>query len=1019
MPEFVNYTRSQLDFALEMLEKPIYTVVGQLSITAYRTKEPVRYSERTTGQELHLKPGDRWGDLFDCAWFHFTGAVPPAAAGQPVVLLLDVNGEMCVFDEQGNPVRGLTNVTSTYDYSLGGPGKRVLPLTASAAGGEAIDIWADAGCNDLFGNLVENGTVKEANIAILNETARALFYDFQVLLDFLKVLPEDAPRSRQIQRALNQASWAVPGPDGLRKAREILAPHLAKEGGSPDLQVSAIGHAHMDLGWLWPIRETKRKGARTFSTALANMDLYPDYIFGASQPQYFQWMKEDYPALYERIREKVAQGRIEPQGAMWVEADTNLIGSESMVRQVLYGKRFFRQEFGVNLDYLWLPDVFGYSAALPQVLKKAGVDIFFTQKLSWSLINPFPHQSFRWEGIDGTAILAHMFPEETYNSPALPRALHKIARNYKDSGVSDRTVMIFGIGDGGGGPGEEHIERLARLKNLSGLPPVRQETIANFIPGWKKDAPNFSSWVGELYLERHEGTLTSEARNKWFNRRMEQVLRESEFCAVINHSLTGEPYPVERLEAIWKEVLLYQFHDILPGSSIKRVYDESLARYRLMFAEVEGIIQAAYRQLAGRVNVSGLTRPAVAFNSLSWARQEWRKFAGAWQLVKVPACGYTACELGHAASELPTVSAAADCLENDLLRVKFEPSGAISSIWDKSAGREVLQAGSLSNQLAVYVDPGDAWDFPMDYANQAPRLFELTGARALVDGPTAVLEQTYRLGYSTLVQEIRLTAGSAVVEFSTRVNFLERAAMLRTSFPVQVHAEKSSCEIQFGHIQRPTHRNTSWDLAKDEVPAHKWVDLSQEDYGVALLNDSKYGHKIKNGTIDLNLLRSAPYPGPRLVADADVRPDQPHHAYVDQGEHTFRYGLYPHTGGLANGRVVQKAYEFNIPIRMVEPAQGASGTDAQQASWITVSHPDVILETIKQAEDSTDLILRFYHAQNASVQVKVQLDGLGPVGAVAEVDLMEENPVNLALTSGAVDLRFGPFEIRTLRISAG
>ncbi|MGE5224610.1 MAG: alpha-mannosidase, partial [Omnitrophica WOR_2 bacterium] len=491
MPDFTAYTRHELDITQKEIEKAIYTVVAPLSITAWRTTEPVPYSQRKIGKKLDLNIGDRWGDLFDSAWFHFTGKIPSSAKGQPVVLLLDVNGEMLVVDQEGAPLRGLTNVASTYDYSLGLPGKRVLPITSQAQEFEIIDIWADAGANDLFGNLSQNGVIREASIAICHEHVRSLYYDFEFLLDFLKVLPPDSVRFAQILRALNDARWALASgytDETVSQARQPLKAMLDKRGGDASLVISAAGHAHIDLAWLWPLRESKRKLARTYATVLANMEKYPHYIFGASQPQLFQWMKESYPALYERVRQRVQEGRFEPQGAMWVEADTNLSGGEALVRQLLLGKRFFQQEFGVDMHYLWLPDVFGYSAALPQILKKAGVDFFMTQKLSWNQINHFPLYSFHWTGIDGTRILAHMLPEETYNSPAAPRSVVKIEKNYAQKDVSDRCLMLFGIGDGGGGPGEEHLERLSRLKNLAGLSPVIQEPARNFFEQWKKDA---------------------------------------------------------------------------------------------------------------------------------------------------------------------------------------------------------------------------------------------------------------------------------------------------------------------------------------------------------------------------------------------------------------------------------------------------------------------------------------------------------------------------------------------------
>jgi alpha-mannosidase len=1015
MPKFNRYIRQRLDIALQMINKAIYSVVGALDIRAWRTPGPVTFDRRQSGEELHLAVGDKWGNLFDCAWFHFTGTTPPEAAGQPLVLLIDVSGELCVVDGQGIPVRGLTNVASDYDLSLGGPGKRVLPITAAAVPGEAIDVWADAGCNDLFGNLRDNGTVMEASIAICHEEIRGLFYDFEVLLDFLKVLPEDSARCRQVHEGLHAAAQSLAPevtPQAARAARRILQPLLQAHGGDPSLTISAIGHAHIDLVWLWPERESKRKGARTFATALANMALYPDYIFGASQPQLFQWMKDQYPALYAQVKQRAAEGRFEVQGAMWVEADSNLTGGESLVRQILYGKRFFRQEFGVEMNYLWLPDAFGYSAALPQILKKSGVDYFMTQKMSWNLINAFPHQSFRWQGIDGSTVLAHMLPEETYNSPALPRSLTRIDKNYREAGVSSHALLLFGIGDGGGGPGEEHLERLARLRNLSGLHPVVQEPAAAFFEKWAKEADGFPTWVGELYLERHQGTLTTEAKNKWYNRKMEQALRELEWTVSLAHRLHGAAYPAGRLEAIWKEVLFYQFHDCLPGSSIKRVYDECLPRYQAMLTEVESLIKQAQASLAQQADTVGMQSPVAVFNSLSWERSEWMQMAGKWRKVSAPASSFTAVDNGAAVqASFSGLTAAPDLLENDLLQAHFNPDGSLASLYDKSARREVIAAGQPANRFAVYLDPGDAWDFPMDYADQAPRYMTLISAQAHLDGPRAVLEQVYRLGDSELRQEIVLALGSRRLEFHTRLHWREAAAMLRTSFPAAIHADEATYEIQFGSLRRSTHRNTTWDLAHDEVSGHKWADLSQRDCGLALLNDSKYGHKIKDNVIDLNLLRSTPYPRKPLEPDEDLRPGQPRWGYTDQSDHLFSYALYPHTGDHVAGRVAQAAYEFNLPLRGLSvPAR--SGAAAQ--SFLAVQDSTIFIETVKKAEDDDGLVVRLYETAGAGARTRLHFGF--PVQSVEETDLLEEKPQPLKVEDNGVALEFRPFEIKTVKV---
>jgi alpha-mannosidase len=624
-----------------------------------------------------------------------------------------------------------------------------------------------------------------------------------------------------------------------------------------------------------------------------------------------------------------------------------------------------------------------------------------------------------WQGIDGSTVLAHLFPEDTYNSPGLPRSVRKIEQNYRDSGVSEHALMVFGIGDGGGGPGEEHLERLDRIANLEGLSPVRQEWAAAFFAQWRQESDRFATWVGELYLERHQGTLTTEARNKYYNRKLELGLREVEWSAVQSGLLFQADYPAEWLRDTWREVLLYQFHDILPGSSIKRVYDESVARYQAMDQEVENRLTQNDALLARRVSVEGAKAPALIRNSLSWERTEWVQCGGQWARATVPSMGYAVIDL--AGSTVPSgITATPQSLENDVLRVAFAPDGSIASLWDKRCNRELIPAGSFANRLAVYTDLGDAWDFAMDYAEQPPRWMQLAAAEARIEGPRAVLKQTYRLGHSELVQEVTLTLGSPRLDFVSRLRWREPQAMLRTSFPVSLHADEAAFDIQFGHIRRATHRNTTWDLARDEVAAHKWADLSEGDYGVALLNDSKYGHKVKGHTFDLNLLRSVPYPGAR-VATAPADPAEPNHIYTDQCDHRFTYALYPHLGDLTTGRVPQAAYELNVPLRVVgiEDNGGAAEKELPaRHALLQIDAANIIVEAVKCAEDGPDLVIRLYEAARRTTVATLRFGF--PVASAAEVDLMEENPLprDLAERNGAVTLHFQPFEIKTVRLTA-
>lgn len=999
--------RDKTTKTLDRLREAIYRPVSSLQVEAWVTEEPVPFAERMQGERLALAPGDRWGKLWDCAWFRFAGVVPASAAGHKVVLLIDVNGELCLVDEEGSPMQGLTNINSEFDFELGLPGKRVVDVATNARGGEVIELWADAGCNDLFGRY-RSGTLKEADIAVCDEAVRKLYYDFEVLAELADQLPSASSRKARVERKLYEASIALAeiNEETVRRASGLLAPELARRGGDAELRVSAIGHAHIDLAWLWPIRETIRKGARTFSTVLRNMEKYSDYVFGASQPQLYQWMKEYYPKLYDQIRERVKEGRWEVQGAMWVEPDTNISGGEALVRQILYGKKFFREEFGEDARVLWLPDVFGYAGSLPQLLALSGVDYMMTQKLSWNTYNKHPHHSFIWEGIDGTGVLTHLPPEDTYNSPAAPRSLAKIEREYLDRGVSDHALMLFGIGDGGGGPGEEHLERLAREQNLSGLPPVVQEHSLTFFRRLEQEAPSFQRYRGELYLEKHQGTLTSQARNKRYNRQMEVALREAEFAGSLAMTLGAHDYPAEQLERIWKEMLLYQFHDILPGSSIGRVYDESLARYAALLEETRALTKAAYEEAAGRLGASG---EPVVFNSLPWERREWVEWKGEWLAVRVPGMGGIALAEAAAQADCGALRAEAGVLENERLRVTFAEDGSLDSVYDKVAGREALRPGERGNALTVYHDDGDAWDFPRDYREMVAGAMRLERVEYAVQGPRAVAKQSYRFGESTLALTVSLAEGGAAVEFAADADWRESGKMLRTSFAVSVASELANCEIQFGYLKRPTTRNTLEEMAKDEICAHRYIDLSQTDYGVALLNDCKYGHRAEAHVLDLNLLRSPSYPDPA----------------ADRARHEFRYALLPHEGDFVTAGVSRRGYEFNMPLVVAEgaasgEAAGAAGQDGfakrRELEWLAVDHPHVMIEAVKKAEDSGDVVIRLYESAGGAATARLAF-GL-PCLEVLETNLMEEDAgfAPLALEGNGISLSFRPFEIKTVRL---
>jgi len=575
-----------------------------------------------------------------------------------------------------------------------------------------------------------------------------------------------------------------------------------------------------------------------------------------------------------------------------------------------------------------------------------------TQKLSWNKFSQFPHQTFHWAGIDGSKVLTHMLPEETYNSQAGPKALLDGVKKYLDKAVCDRFLTVFGIGDGGG-PGMEHLERLDREKNLSGLPPVVQETTEKFFE--RIDGPDsaYAEWKGELYFECHRGTYTSQARSKRRNRQLELRLRDAEFLACLA-TLAGGKYPAKTLERIWKELLLYQFHDVLPGSSIKRVYDESLERYEKLLEETDELIDQAVTTIAGDVATTDLARPGLVFNSLSWDRAEWGRNGGKWVRIEAPALGFTVANLDQTGTAPSGLTATEKRLENDSLRVKFDKDGWIASVYDKDNRREVLAPRTSGNHLVVYVDtvptPFPAWDYAENYDARPPRAFRHESAETRIDGPKTILKQTRVFGASRLTQEIVLTAGSRRLDFETEVDWREREKNLRAQFNVDVTTDEAACEIQFGHLKHPTHRNTSWDQAKFEICAHKWIDFSDRNYGVALLNDCKYGHKVFGNLMDINLLRSPISPDPE----------------ADRAVHRFTYSLYPHAGDHVAGGVIEAGYELNAPLRVVgiesSTTSGAAGRSLVRVESEQTPCP-VVVEAVKKAEDSNDLIVRLYEAQ--------------------------------------------------------
>ena len=977
------------------------------------------FKDRPKSGYAPIMEGAEWGRDWSTAWFHLTGTVPAAWAGREVVAWIEISGEGLLFDPQGRALQGITH-GSIFDQ-WANSARPTMPLFSSAAGGEQVELWMEGAANQLFGITPPSpelplddpkrfgqliGTITHLRLACIDRVAWSLRLDMDVLIDLLKALPENAVRRARIQRALtlccdvlarNELDYAA--------ARAQLAGVLAKPANASDIPVRAVGHAHIDSAWLWPLGEGMRKTARTFANQLGLIEQYPGYVFGASAAQHYAWIKDMYPDLYARIKVAVAAGTWELQGGMWVEADCNITGGESLIRQFVHGKNFFRDEFGIAVDNLWIPDVFGYAASLPQIMAKCGVTTFLTQKISWNQFNQFPYNTFYWQGIDGSKILTHFPPEDTYNSELTASSLIGAQGRFKEKDVVDEMMSLFGIGDGGGGPRPEHIERGLRMRNLEGAPPVRFGRACDFFDNLRKAASELRSWSGELYLELHRGTLTTQAYVKKCNRRLELRLRELEML----WSMALPSYPLARLDAIWKEMLTLQFHDIIPGSSINRVYRETnethdrlLAACDVLQGELAAGLMAADAQAATYFNslsqtFVGAVRLPDAFAGkgaeLDGVAVPCQSEEGATvALVRIPPHGFITLRVAASKPALPAANGLV--LENELVRYTFTADGRLASAIDRQLGAELLR--SPGNALTLYHDRPcnwDAWDIDTFYRQE--RIAEVVLAVEPL-GSGAVrsrLRLTGKVSNSTITQIVSLEPGSRRLDFRTTVDWHERHRMLRVAFPSCVHTDRAACEIQYGHLYRATHTNTSWDMAKFEVPAHRWVDLSSPDRGIALLNDCKYGYSIHGNSLDLNLLRSPTNPDPE----------------ADLGVHHFTYSLMVHPGDLLGSGVLREAGFLNQP-----PAAFPGRRSPTAAVPVTIDSSDgVELAVVKRAEKSQQLVLRLVETRGMHSQATLRL---AEPGRIASCDIMEwtdEQPLASATTHV---LRLAPFEIRTLKL---
>lgn len=1003
--------RSHVERVMRDLVRPaVYAEREPFEVAAHHVDgEPIPASDALAAAFAPFAVGEPWGSKWATTWFRLRATIPAAWASREVVALVRLGGAGQVgFAAEGliwsahpqlRPVQGLHHRHPAHVVST------------AARGGEQVELYVEAAANPappwaqrdwpLLMPEPEGPPIYvlgQAEMATADRMVEALWFDMHTLLQlFDRVAGE--PRRSRILRALAEAANAVDPGDvaaTAERARSILAPQLDAPSVGGHL-VSAVGHAHIDTAWLWPLRETRRKCARTFSNQLRLMEAFPDYRFACSQAQQYAWIKEDHPTLWTAIKERVASGQWEPVGGMWVEADTNLPSGESLVRQLVHGKRFFLDELGVETHELWIPDVFGYSAALPQIARQAGADALVTQKMSWNTMNPFPHHSFWWEGHDGSRLFTHFPPAATYSGDWQVDQLVSSVDDYRDHGRCDRSLYPFGYGDGGGGPTREMLEHAERMKDLEGLPPVELETVASFLDKARAESADLGVWVGELYLETHRGTYTSQAAVKRGNRRGEEALRAAELWSVALAARTGDwdGYPVSELDAAWKLLLLHQFHDIIPGSAIHWVYEDARRDQAAVVETARAIVGRAQAALA---DGEGLT----AFNPGSSHRIEVVEVVDSGKepylaMASVPACGWAAVDPGATCSAAAAVSVHASCMENALLRVTWDTDGLLTSLWDKEAGREVLAEGRRANVLQLHEDSPnafDAWDVDLTYLDNVVDITDLESIEVVERGPLrGAVRFVRRFGRSSISQTMSLCTGSRCLRFDNEVDWHERHRFLKVAFPVAVRSTRATYEIQHGHVERPTVANTSWDVARFEVSAHRWADLSEHGYGVALLNDSKYGYDIRGDVMRLSLLRGPGYPDPE----------------ADRGLHRFAYALLPHPGDLRErGAVVAEAEALNLPLDVVR------GT-ATECRVVSVDRPGVSVEAVKKADREHAVVVRVCEVWGSRGPVTVSTDMA--LTSVSRTDLLERDQEQLSLDGAAVTVDLRPFELVTLKFA--
>ena len=896
---------------------------------------------------------------------------------------------------------------------------------------------------------------KEAYIALLDNAADDLYYLSDMVLDTVKTLSKDCPEHYELLEALDQAylliDWTIPGSDrfyaSVKEADDALNKSIDGMDKHAKVQISCVGHTHIDTAWLWTLKHTREKVSRSFSSVLRLMERFPEYYFLHTQPQQYAYIKEDFPQIYEQIKEKFREGRWEIDGGMWVEADCNIPSGESLTRQLLQGRKFMLEEFGKAPEYLWLPDVFGYSWALPQILKKSNIHTFMTTKISWNQYNHLPNDTFWWKGLDGSTVLTHMMTTPipgqskdryyaTYNGILTAETVYGTWEKYQDKKINKDLLVAYGYGDGGGGVNREMLERRRRLDKIPGIPAVKTVKAGDYFRKLHrtvaKTNQTMATWDGELYLELHRGTYTSQGYNKKMNRRMEELYRKAEMMSVMKALAKGNLAEAEQeiLTEGWKILLTHQFHDIIPGSSIHEVYEDSVVNYeqaRQIAEDVTihslnvainpceqgiSIFNSAGENRSGMVWVAGKQLVNLYTEKGEAVIAQVEKEGTLIYVDNVPATGVKHLYTRENSSDqrlqkvgesvCAHIIRAEDSVEGFLqidtpfYSLFLNQNGQIEKLYDKECMCQVLAEGARGNVLQLFEDKPlnfDAWDIDMYYYQKMEEITSLIRQEVVENGVLrTIVRQEWKFGNSHIVQDMILYAKDRRIDFKTYVDWQETQKLLKVAFPVDIRTTYATYDIQYGNVRRPNNANTSWDRARFETVAHRWVDLSEHDYGVSLLNDCKYGHDIHDNVIRLSLLKAAVYPD----------------YAADKGEHEFTYSLLPHKGDFVEGKTVQEAFNLNQPLEVVDgilcmPTKAGKGL-------VCLKGAHVELDALKKSEDGKYLVLRFHEYAGSKGNVYVDIGF--QIEAYAESDLMEQPQEEFK--EGKLVLSVKPYEIKTL-----